>query len=713
MTEYTDFDISSILEGGKFSTLGKIEEIKKEGNVSYYKTKFLTVKITSYGKNGFKVDILGEEKFKGLDVPHIAPSEEAPAEYVLQSPRKGQNFRLSVKKGGVPILGTFMEYPSNTAPPLPNPENSELTEKMIADMDGINKSENELTDTIEIDEPRDMIKLNFHIPTNYGIYGLGENFTTFSKWGSSLITFPRDNFYLKANQLYKGIPFFLSDAGIGIFFPHYIPMKFDFGQTIAGLISVTIPTTRISFYVLFGSPKEIIKNYLLMTGTPQLPPEWSFGLWVSRWTTIGYKSVRRIKEILDQFDREGIPWDVLSMDPHWTSNYYVIAPSKRYVRTYACEFAWNKDYFKTENEVGDLLKEHGKRLCLNIDPYVILSGNHIKDVKDCLMTDTKGNIALMPKTDDPEMPERGMIDFTREECFHKYSEIVKDLIIRSNADSVMTDLGEIVPPDAVDSHGNPGYMIRNLIGDLYQASAYEGVKQAKGTGIVWGRSGSILKHNYPIEWGGDSVSSWEGMRTSLRAALSACMSGTIFTAFDSGGFVGSPSRLLYIRWVAMGALFSHFKIHGTTPREPWNYDIEIVNAFKELLHLRYRLLPYILKQAKISLEEKVPMIRPLILEFPDDEVCKNIDDEYLLGNDILVAPVFSEEGYRKVYLPSGKWVNFYDRSEYDGMRWIDTTVSINAIPLFVKKGAVIEMVDQPVGSNVETTLKNNKTKVIF
>jgi alpha-D-xyloside xylohydrolase len=450
-----------------------------------------------------------------------------------------------------------------------------------------------------------------------------------------------------------------------------------------------------------------------MTGTPQLPPEWSFGLWISRWTTIGYKSVEKVKEILDKFELEGIPWDVLSMDPHWTSNYYTIVPNNRYVRTYACEFSWNRDYFERDNDVGDLLRGHGKRLCLNIDPYVMLNGNHIRKVKDCLLTDGKGNIALMPRFDDPEMPDRGMIDFTREECFRRYSEIVKDLILRSNADTVMTDLGEIVPPNAVDSHGNPGYMIRNLMGDLYQASSYEGVRQARGSGILWGRSGSLLKHNYPIEWGGDSVSSWEGMRTSLRAALSACMSGTIFTAFDSGGFVGRPGRLLYIRWVAMGALFSHFKIHGTTPREPWNYDKEIVDAFKELVNLRYRLMPYIIHQAKVSLNEKIPMIRPLVLEFPEDEASKNIDDEYLLGSDILVAPIFSDEGYRKVYLPPGRWVDFFDRTEYSGKCWINITASIMKIPLFVKKDATIEMVEQVPGNNVETTLKNNTIKMTF
>ena len=285
-------------------------------------------------------------------------------------------------------------------------------------------------------------------------------------------------------------------------------------------------------------------------------------------------------------------------------------------------------------------------------------------------------------------------------------------MIRSNADAVMTDFGETVPTDSVDSKGNSGYLIRNIMGDLYQMSAFMGVKSARGKGMVWGRSGSVLSHNYPIQWGGDSSSTWEGMRTALRSALSASMSGTIFTAFDTGGFAGKPEKLLYIRWVAMGALFSHFKLHGTTPREPWNYDSEIVDAFGNLVRLRYSLIPYIISEARLSLEIKKPLIRPLVLEFSEDPGSQFIDDEYMLGGKILVAPIFNETGKRSVYIPTGKWVDFYDRKTMDGPNWIEVQEPITRIPLFVKGGTVLELAIDNV-ENAEEALKANRKKIVF
>lgn len=713
MVRYEDFNFESLFHDKKFQSVGKIKEIKENNKVLQYKLDNISVDVRLYGNSCLKVDIQGNMMYQGLDIPHREPITKYFEEYETILPNCGENFRVSIKHKEDEILGPFMEYPKTNDSQILDTKDSNIINDLVSEFRNINYSESQLTEMIMLDDNNEMIELNFKIPSNFGIYGLGENFATFVKWGTNLSTFPRDNYRLKANQVYKGVPFFLSNAGIGIFFPTYIPMNFDIGNTFTGLISIKVPASRISFYILLGTPKDIIESFLHMTGKPNVPPDWTFGMWVSRWTTIGYKSLEQIADVIERFKTNRIPLDVVSLDPHWVKDYYIRNMDGKNVRTYACEFNWNRDYFKSDNEIGDFLWKNGKRLCLNVDPYVLVEGQHINNVKDCLLKDKDGKIALMPRTDDPDMPDRAMIDFTRKECFDRYSEIVSDLVHRSKVSALMTDLGEIVPQDAIDGHGNPAYIIRNKLGDLYQESAFQGIEKVTGNGVLWGRSGSIRKHNFPVEWGGDSVASWEGMRTSLRAALSAAMSGTIFTAFDSGGFSGYPNRYLYIRWVAMGALFSHFKIHGTTPREPWFYDDEVVSAFSNLVQLRYRLLPYIIEQAKKSIAESIPLIRPLILEFPDDPISAIIDDEYLLGDNLLVAPIFNSTGERRVYIPPGAWVSFYDRKVFEGSKHIAVREPISKIPLFVRSGSIIKMIEGVPGENVEETLSKRIVPVIF
>ena len=684
MDDSVDFDIQKNFEDESFSSLGFINEIVHDGIFTTFKTSKMNIKLTTFDGVGIKVDVNLGTSSSTLTVPHKDPDGSKKTGYRVRFPARGERFSFTVLKGDEGILSPFS----------------------MGDQSKLLNLSDEFYENVSVSTKKEMMRISFRIPTNYGIYGLGENFTTFNKRGKTLYTFPYDNYYLRAKWVYKGIPFFISNAGLGVVFPEYIPMKFDFGETIEGLITITIPAKSFSFYILYGTPIEILQEFFYMFGEPELPPEWSFGMWVSRWAGIGYKSTKDVSDILSKFKEKRIPFDVISMDPQWLQDY---VPGV----TFACEFRWDRSSFKSDDELGNFLKANGKKLCLWINPYVILNGRTAKEMEKCLLRDTNGKIALVPNQDrKPNEPKRGMVDFTKAECFKRYSKLVEDLMIRSNADAVMTDFGETVPIDSVDVNGNPGYLIRNLIGDLYQKSAFNGVKSATGKGMIWGRSGSMLTHNYPTQWSGDSGSTWEGMRTVLRAALSASMSGTIFTAFDTGGFAGKPDRLLYIRWVAMGALFSNFKLHGTTPREPWYYDDEIVDAFRSLVRLRYSLIPYIISEARLSLKNRKPMIRPLVLEFPNDPESQFIDDEYLLGDKILVAPIFNEIGKRSVYVPPGRWIGFYDRKEIFGPKWIDVEEPISKIPLFVKGGSIIEMADGDV-ENVDEALRIKRKKIDF
>ncbi|QRF75841.1 Alpha-xylosidase [Thermoplasmatales archaeon] len=684
MNNLRDFEIKKFFENESFSSAGFIEDILKEGENTTYRTSKMSIKVKVVEGLAIKVSVDSGKTFTGLAVPHKDPNGEKKEEFSVSLPEKGEKFSISVKRGEETVFSPF-------AP---------------GDQLGFLSLGDEFYENITVSDNGDMIRVSFRLPSNYGIYGLGENFTTFNKSGKTIYTFPHDNYCLGAEEVYKGVPFFLTDAGIGVVFPEYVPIKFDFGQTMEGLNMITLPTSSFSVYILFGSPAQTLAEYLNMFGVPEMPPAWSFGMWVSRWAGIGYRSVQEVSQILAAFDKSRVPLDVISMDPQWLQDYI---PGV----TQACEFQWDRSNFKNDEDLGNFLNERGKKLCLWVNPYVLIKGKIGKEMDGCLLEDAEGNIAIVPNQDkNPDKPDRGMVDFSNPDCFKRYSSLIENLMRRSNADAVMTDFGETVPTNSIDSNGNPGYLIRNLLGDLYQMSAFNGVKKARGKGMVWGRSGSVLSHNFPIQWGGDSSSTWEGMRTALRSALSASISGTLFTAFDTGGFAGRPDRILYIRWVAMGAMFSHFKLHGTTPREPWNYDEEIVDAFGELVRLRYGLIPYIISEARKSIDDKKPLVRPLILEFPEDPGCQFIDDQYMLGDNLLIAPIFNETGKRSVYVPEGRWIDFYDRTRVDGPKWISVEKPISKIPIFVKNRSSIEIV---TGNprNVEDAMSMQREVKVF
>lgn len=170
--------------------------------------------------------------------------------------------------------------------------------------------------------------------------------------------------------------------------------------------------------------------------------------------------------------------------------------------------------FKSDEELGNYLKAKGRHLCLWINPYVIIGGKLFQKVKEFLLKNNKGEIAEVINLDNnPKRPRRGMFDFSNSNAFELYVNLVEDLVKRSNADAVMADFGETVPLDAIDYDGESGIAIRNKIVDRYIEASYLGVKRATGNGIIWGRSGSIRAHKYPVLWGGDSISTWEGMRT--------------------------------------------------------------------------------------------------------------------------------------------------------------------------------------------------------
>jgi alpha-D-xyloside xylohydrolase len=288
------------------------------------------------------------------------------------------------------------------------------------------------------------------------------------------------------------------------------------------------------------------------------------------------------------------------------------------------------------------------------------------------------------------------VDFTNPEAVHWFKAKNRRLLEMGVA-VIKTDFAEDLPADALAHDRTPAEELHNLYPLLYQRAVFEVTQEVHGYGLIWGRSGYAGSQRYPVQWGGDPACTFADMAASLRGALSWILSGASFASFDMGGFFGlptltdPPSPELYVRWSQMGLLFSHARAHGhTAPREPWEYGEPALSIFRNYARLRYRLLPY-LYSAALQAPKGIPLVRPLLYDHPADPTAHHIDDEYFLGPDLLVAPMFKADGSRDVYLPRGTWFDYWSDRQFDGASWIQYDAALETLPLFVRAGAIIAM----------------------
>ena len=695
MRNEADYDVRTLFSDQNFEGLGQIENVSYSPDCVLFTFHEFEARVSFLSESSIQVDVnkKGSELKRALETKghwkYGETTESLPlSSGVTLNLLKNQKFEPEFRKEGKLLMSNFSH----------------------GEFEGTFRLGAEINNFLTFNKNSKQLKFSFTLPGVRGIYGVGESFNRFNKLGTEIATFSIDNNGHAGDGMYKAVPFFLSTGKVGIFVNTYSPVKFDFGAKLSNMIQITTPLEAVSFIVFTGTPKEILASYISLYRKPALPPKWSFGLWMSRWIGVAYQTLKEVEETLSKFQEYSIPVDVVAFDPQWLADYY---PGLQ-----VCEFQWDHQKFSTDHELGDYLKSVSKHLSLWVNPYVNLEGKIYAEAKDFLLKKEDGSVALVPDPDPFKRPPRGMYDFSNPEAFNFYKEKIRDLLVRSNADCVMTDFGETVPLAGKDYQGDHGIHVRNKLNDLYQVSAFEGAQAAEDDGMIWGRSGSIKSHALAVQWNGDSSASWEGMRNSLKGSLSYLTSGALFTAFDipgTGGLIGEKSEKQseeqYCRWVELGCLFSHLKIHGSIP-EPWYYGEEAIRVFRKYMQLRYSLLPYIWNEAKVSVEESVPLIRTLVVEFPDDFSVSEIDDEYMFGSSVLIAPMFDESRGRYIYLPKGEWIDFWNRQKYNGGQWIYQEVPVDYIPIFVRRGAAIPMF-KGTAENIEDLQKNQVETVRF
>jgi alpha-D-xyloside xylohydrolase len=509
------------------------------------------------------------------------------------------------------------------------------------------------------------IAATFELQHDEKLFGCGESFTRFNKRGQRVLVSTRDGMGTQNEYMYKPIPFFLSSNGYGMFVHTSAPLTFDFGKFYDAHNVIYSGDENLDLFVFLGEPKDILSEYTALTGRSPVPPLWSFGFWMSRVT---YNSAEQVLEVARQLRAHQVPADVIHLDTGWF------------------ETEWRTDYRFSTSRFPDpaklmaALKQQGFRLSLWQYTYLTTKNDLWKEMV------TRG---YHVKNEGGQLPfEDATLDLSNPEAVKWYQGKLRELL-KLGVGAIKVDFGEGAPMTGQYASGLSGWYEHNLYPLRYNKAVAEVTKEVTGDDVIWARSAWAGSQRYPLHWGGDAENTDSAMAAELRGGLSFGLSGFTYWSHDVGGFVQRAPRDLYRRWLAWGVLSSHTRAHGVPPREPWEYDAALVEDFRRALGLRYSLMPYIYAQAKDSSARGFPIVRPLFFEYPNDPGAWTIDDEYMFGSDLLVAPMFASGDRRKVYLPPGDWIDYQSGRVYDGAKWHDIPAGPIPVVLLVKNHSVL------------------------
>ena len=512
------------------------------------------------------------------------------------------------------------------------------------------------------------------------VYGLGERFTPFVKNGQSIDIWNEDG-GTSTEQSYKNIPFYLTNKGYGVFVNHPERVSFEVGSELVTKVQFSVPGEVLDYYIITGNDmKEVLENYTSLTGKPALPPSWSFGLWLTTSFTTNYDE-KTVNEFVDGMASREIPLHVFHFDCFWMKDFNW------------SNFEWDKRIFPDPEGMIKRLKEKGLKICVWINPYIAQESSLFAEGKENGYFIKKKNGDVWQY--DMWQPGMAIVDFTNPDACKWYGDKLKALM-DMGVDCFKTDFGERIPTNCKYFDGSNPEKMHNYYTQIYNKVVFDVVKEVKGENesVLFARSATAGGQQFPVHWGGDCTSEYEAMAESLRGGLSLCMSGFGFWSHDIGGFESTSTPDVYKRWAAFGLLSSHSRLHGSTSyRVPWLYDEESCDVVRFFTKLKCSIMPYLFKTSYDTSIKGLPVMRSMVLENQDDPSCRYLDRQYMLGDNILVAPIFNEEGIAEYYLPEGKWTNFITGKVYEGGRWIREKHGYLSIPMMVKENSII-----PVGA---------------
>jgi alpha-D-xyloside xylohydrolase len=524
---------------------------------------------------------------------------------------------------------------------------------------------------------RDYVMQRLSLGVGAHVYGGGERFGPLVRDGQTVNIWNEDP-GTETDQAYKNISFLLTNQGFGLFVRDPGRVDFEVMTERVSAIQTSVPGSELDCYLVAGhTPKQILERYTALTGRPPLPPLWSFGLWLSTSFLTDYDE-KIVGGLIDGMFERKIPLGVFHFDCLWMKEHHW------------CDFEWDEAKFPDPKAMLARLKQRGVKICVWINSYVSEFSKLFDEGRDrgYFLKNADGDVYQR----NDWQPQIALVDFTNPEAVRWYQGKLAQLMDQG-VDCFKTDFGERIPPDAVHHDGSDPEKMHNFYPYLYNQAVFSLLeeKRGKGEAIVFARSATAGCQKFPVHWGGDCDARFEAMAETLRGGLSFGLSGGAFWSHDISGFNMTAPPALYKRWVAFGLLSSHSRLHGATSyRVPWAFDEESVDVLRAFTNLKLRLMPYVWACAVEAHDRGTPLLRAMLLEFPDDRAAEVLDTQYLFGPSLLVAPVFDEGNTVRYYLPPGEWTDYFTGERVAGGRFVtETDVSFFRIPLFVRENTLL------------------------
>ncbi len=531
---------------------------------------------------------------------------------------------------------------------------------------------------MQVERAGNFLSQRLSLAVNECIYGMGERFGPLVKNGQTVTIWNEDGGTV-SDQAYKNIPFYLSSRGYGLFVNTPGKVEFEVATERVSQVQFSVEAEELDYYLIYGpDPKDVLNKYTRLCGRPATPPAWSFGLWLSTSFTTKYDE-KTVNEFVEGMARRGIPLKVFHFDCFWMKE------------RHWCDFEWDRDAFPDPAGMIERLKARGLNICLWINPYISQLSRLFEEGR------THGYFLKRPDGSvyqiDAWQPGMAFVDFTNPGAVAWYTSKLRALL-DMGVDCFKTDFGERIPTEVVYHDGSDPQLMHNYYSYIYNKAVFELLESyyGKGNAMVFARSGTAGSQKFPIHWGGDCESTFESMAEDLRGGLSFCMSGPAYWSHDIGGFTGKADPAIYKRWVAFGLLSTHSRLHGSESyRVPWIFDEESVAVMRHFARLKNRLFPYLFSAARDANQHGWPVMRAMVLEFPNDPACLHLDRQYMLGASLLVAPIFRHDHIAEYYLPQGRWTNLLDGKVMEGGHWRREAFDFMHLPLLVRENSVLPM----------------------
>ena len=515
------------------------------------------------------------------------------------------------------------------------------------------------------------------------VYGLGERFGPLVKNGQTVDVWNADG-GTSSEQSYKNVPFYLTNRGYGVLVNHPEHVSFEVGTESVEEVQFSVPGETLEYLVIQGdTPAQILERYTRLTGRPAKVPAWSYGLWLSTSFTTEYDEAT-VSSFIDGMAERDLPLSVFHFDCFWMREFNWT------------DFEWDPRVFPDPE--GMLSRLHDKNLHVSVwlNPYIAQRAEIFAEAKDAgyLVKKANGDVWQW----DMWQAGMGLVDFTNPDATRWFQDKLR-VLFAQGVDAIKTDFGERIPTDVVWHDGSSPEVMHNWYAQLYNAAVFEVLEEHRGEGdaVLFARSATVGGQKQPVHWGGDNSSSFESMAETLRGGLSLALSGFGYWSHDIGGFEGSPDPAVFKRWVAFGLMSSHSRLHGSSNyRVPWLFDDgteapgqSAVDVTRRFTKLKLALMPYLYRVGIEAHETGTPFMRPMQLEFAGDPSVDYLDRQYLLGHDLLVAPVFSAAGDVQYYLPAGVWTDHLTGEVATGPQWRTERHGFDSMPIWVREGAVI------------------------